>query len=320
MATRLPNPPPGALQVALGLEFAPLLTAGYLVAPGAAGRAELRQFGCTTGAAATAGLMSEWQSAENFLLAQSPAASDRPPRLFAASDRPPRLVAAVVECNYKAPVTVVGGTIALSELYRHVCNKRSHGSVEDDVRVALVETVQRFAQVELVRPPHNLWRWRLGDDDRTGSAPLQGLMTSLTALIVEGREVLLAHIGETAAYRVAAHGRSLQRLAADHTLAADPGLAQPPRADRGPGADLPRCVLGCGELADIQIEWFKLDPGDTLLVCSSSLLRGNRGEDTIVRTLVDCEPAAARDQLTARRSSPDQPERMATVVILRPPL
>lgn len=310
MATPLPHPPPSTLEVELGREFAPLLTAGYMVAPGAAGQAALQLFGRTVGAAATTGLMGDWRTAENFLLAQS----------SLASDRPQRLLAAVAEGNYKALITGVGGTIALSELYRHVCEKSSRDSVEDDVRVALVETVQRFAQLELVRPPHNLWRWRLHDETGTAAAPLNGLMTSITALIVEGREVLLAHIGETAAYRAAAHGRSLQRLSADHTLASDPEFAQRLGADHEYFADIPRCALGCGKLADIQIEWFKLDPGDTLLVCSSSLLHGRLSEDTIVRTLVDCEPAAARDQLTARLSSSDLPERIPTVVVLRPPL
>ena len=303
----IPNPAPRALEGELEREFEPLITQGCLVTPGQDGQAALQRFGRELGAAATryGGLLAGAQNAENFLLAQT----------APSTERPQRVVAAITEGNYKAPVSVVGGTIALCELHRHVCRKKSRDSVEDDVRVALVETLQRLRRIELADPPHTLAQWRFQNSASAGFSPLSGLMTSFTALVVEGRELLLAHVGECQAYRVAAHGRALQRLSADHTLSADPEFLR----QYGPDpevlammSDTPRFVLGSCALADIQIEWFRLDPDDTLLLCSSSLRKRQLSEDLIVQTLGQtlghCDPAEARDKLLALPLLGDRPD------------
>ena len=144
MTRVISNPAPRALEGELEREFAPLITQGCLVAPGQDGQAGLQLFGRELGAAATryGGLLAGAQNAENFLLAQT----------APSTERPQRVVAAITEGNYKAPVSVVGGTIALCELHRHVCRKKSRDSVEDDVRVALVETLQRLRRIRACRP------------------------------------------------------------------------------------------------------------------------------------------------------------------------
>ncbi len=307
MARAVPNPDPGAFEDELARELAPLLTAGYLVPPGGDGKAELRRFAAVVGAAATryGRLIAGERSAENFLLAQSPA----------DPDRPSRLVAAVCEGNYKAPVTVIGGTIALCELYRHVFT-RAGDSVEDDVRLALVETLQRLQRINRAEPPHRLTRWHFHNSNSSTTSEITELATSFTALIVEGREVLLAHVGECHAYRVTPHSRQLQRLSADHTLAADPQHAGVADLIYWMG-DLPRCVLGLCQLTDLQLEWFPLGPGDTLLLCSSSLRKGALGDDELAQLLLDHEPETACTKLMALAPLAERPDLSATVIVVR---
>ena len=298
----------------LAREFAPLIAQGLMATPGEDAQVELQLAGVPIGAAVTryGGLLPGAQNAENFLLAKS-----APSTHF-----PQRLVVAVSEGNYKAPVTVVAGTLALSELHRRVGGARRSDNLEDDVRVALAQAVQRLTELERLKPPPVLTRWRFDNFFTTAPAMLQGLASSLTAVAVAGRDAVLAHVGECHAYLARASERSLRRLSADHTLAAQPDFQEWVRRDPEKlllFGSLPCWVLGNSPLADIQIEWLRLDPGDTLLLCSSSLRKGRASDELLHQILQDAEPRVASERLLATAPRDTHPALSTTVAILRVP-
>ena len=129
---------------------------------------------------------------------------------------------------------------------------------------------------------------------------LQGMGTTVTAVLNDGTYVWLAHVGDSRAYLL--RDGSLRQVTRDHTFVqqlVDEGRIAPEDVSTHPQRNLITRALDGREPVDLDLERLDLAPGDRLLLCSDGLsgivsddslqdvLRGNDDPDTAVHQLID---------------------------------
>jgi protein phosphatase len=169
-----------------------------------------------------------------------------------------------------------------------------------------------------------------------GDASLQGMGTTLTAAMVEGDTLVIAHVGDSRAYVLRAG--HLHQITDDHSLVGElirRGALTPEEAERHPQRSVITRALGAEEAVDVDVLRFPLEDGDLLLLCSDGLtgmvgdaeltriLRAGGDLDALARACIDAaNRAGGEDNVTAvlvrfgaRHADDAEPER-APVVIL----
>ncbi|MFO0871539.1 MAG: protein phosphatase 2C domain-containing protein [Pirellulales bacterium] len=103
-------------------------------------------------------------------------------------------------------------------------------------------------------------------------ARFRGMASTLTALVVQGSQVVLIHLGDSRAYLW--HDGRLSQLSRDHTLAQDI-LNRQPQLPGQRTSRLANVLTNClgGEDGPIRVETGRLQwsPGDCLLLCTDGL-------------------------------------------------
>lgn len=155
-----------------------------------------------------------------------------------------------------------------------------------DVTAVLERMTDRFMQIDsAVR--------READHDFT----LQGMGTTLTVAAVLGSDLLVGHVGDSRAYLL--RGSTLKQLTTDHTLAQaliDAGVADPDDpASRSMRHVLTAAVGSLGQEVDPQVQRFKLERGDQLLLCTDGLTETVE-DSTIAHVLQDSATAQSACQ------------------------
>lgn len=119
-------------------------------------------------------------------------------------------------------------------------------------------------------------------------AALQGMGTTLTALHIDGDGCVIAHVGDSRAYRW--RGGSLDQLTRDQTWVqeqVDAGLLAPEQARDHPFSAMLTCALGIEEAElDVQVLAPACESGDTYLLCSDGLM-ARLDDDDVRRILVE---------------------------------
>lgn len=157
---------------------------------------------------------------------------------------------------------------------------------QSDVTTVLERMTDRFLQIDsAVR--------READHDYT----LQGMGTTLTVAAVLGSDLLVGHVGDSRAYLL--RGSNLKQLTTDHTLAQaliDAGVADPDDpASRSMRHVLTAAVGSLGQEVDPQVQRFKLERGDQLLLCTDGLTETVE-DSTIAHVLQDSTSAQSACQ------------------------
>jgi protein phosphatase len=101
---------------------------------------------------------------------------------------------------------------------------------------------------------------------------LSGMGTTLTAAIVCGERVLIAHIGDSRAYF--ARGGRLEQITRDQSIAGQlvaSGVMKEEEAQRTPFRHVLLHAVGLKEKVEIALDGIDLVPGDTLLLCTDGL-------------------------------------------------
>ena len=115
---------------------------------------------------------------------------------------------------------------------------------------------------------------------------LQGMATTLTVACSLGSELLVAHVGDSRAYRF--HGGKLTRLTRDQTMAqslADAGAIRQDEVAKHPARHvLTSAIATRGAFVQVELGRFSLEDGDQLLLCSDGLTE-MVPEDRIAATL-----------------------------------
>lgn len=151
---------------------------------------------------------------------------------------------------------------------------------------------------------------------------LDGMGTTLTALVVTERKLLSGHVGDSRLYelRSGEGHRSLHQCTVDHTVAreqSDAGIISPDRVEDHPLSHVLTRSVGAGEAPGVDV--VDLGPGTetarTFLLCTDGLVRVV-DEDEIPDTVGDkplAEAAKALVELANQRGAPDN----VTVVLVR---
>jgi PPM family protein phosphatase len=123
-----------------------------------------------------------------------------------------------------------------------------------------------------------------------------GMGTTLTAVIVGGREVTVGHVGDSRLYRL--RGDELERLTTDHSLVEEyvrAGRLAPEEAESHPQKSIITRALGVE--ADVDVDTLTCDArdGDVFLICSDGLTGMVSEEDVahILRQRESLEQAAS---------------------------
>jgi protein phosphatase len=140
----------------------------------------------------------------------------------------------------------------------------------------------------------------------------EGMGTTLTAAIVEGTRIAIAHVGDSRAYLL--HGTQLQRVTQDHSMVADMvrrGQLTEQESRVHPNRSVITRALGTD--TDLEVDAFEVEasPGDRLLLCSDGLtgmledaviaerLGAYRDPEVAAKMLVDsANDAGGQDNIT----------------------
>ncbi|MGO8793648.1 MAG: Stp1/IreP family PP2C-type Ser/Thr phosphatase [Candidatus Sulfotelmatobacter sp.] len=147
---------------------------------------------------------------------------------------------------------------------------------------------------------------------------LHGMGTTCTALVVRGRELYFAHVGDSRLYLV--RNSSIRRLTRDHSYVGrlvESGIVRAEDAEKHPQRHILTAALGAGR--DVAVDGAEpgtlLQPGDDLLLCTDGLWSVVT-EEELERSVTANSPAqccAALVSLARQRGGPDN----ITLQILR---
>ncbi len=152
--------------------------------------------------------------------------------------------------------------------------------------------------------------------ERSHAEPdLEGMGTTLTAVLVDGRDAHLVHVGDSRAYL--ARGGTFVQLTDDHTLVQtllDQGRITADQVASHPHRSVITRAVGVGD--DVEIDGMRLTlrDGDRLLLCSDGL-SGVVDDEQIARTVAEHDPDAAVGLLVDAANAAGGPDNV-TVVLL----
>jgi PPM family protein phosphatase len=145
----------------------------------------------------------------------------------------------------------------------------------------------------------------------------RGMGTTLTATMVEGRRIHIAHVGDSRAYLL--RNGHFSQLTDDHTLVqhlVDEGQITREEAATHPQRSIITRAIGVSREVDVDSMSLDLEPGDQLLLCSDGLT--GVVEDEIIESELtpDVEPQEAIERLVERANAAGGPDNI-TIVLLR---
>ena len=149
------------------------------------------------------------------------------------------------------------------------------------------------------------------------SVDFRGMGTTATTLAILPAGALVAHVGDSRAYRL--RGSKIEQLTFDHSLVWELKASGRSTDDEVPGYISKNIItrsLGPSPTVQVDLEGpFPLQPGDTFLLCSDGL--SNQVQDDEIGAALGCLPPAEAAQtlidLACLRGGPDN----ITVIIVR---
>lgn len=145
---------------------------------------------------------------------------------------------------------------------------------------------------------------------------LEGMGTTLTALLIDNGAAHLVHVGDSRAYL--SRGGALAQLTDDHTLVQaliDQGRLTPAEAGKHPHRSVITRAIGVAADVEVDARSITLEPDDTLLLCSDGLT-GMITDERIAELLATHAPADAIDALIAAANEAGGADNV-TVLIVR---
>ncbi|UVJ39654.1 PP2C family serine/threonine-protein phosphatase [Arthrobacter sp. CJ23] len=145
---------------------------------------------------------------------------------------------------------------------------------------------------------------------------LSGMGTTVTALLLEGRKLHFAHIGDSRAYRL--RNKVFEQISIDHTFVQrliDEGRLRPEEAESHPHKNVLMRVLGDVDASpELDLDVLDVEPGERWLLCSDGLnyVAGHVVERVVRETKDLRECAKLLVDLTLEAGAPDN----VTVVLL----
>jgi PPM family protein phosphatase len=149
-----------------------------------------------------------------------------------------------------------------------------------------------------------------------GDKSLEGMGTTITALVEDGDVIHLAHVGDSRAYLL--RGGELSQLTEDHTLVQElvkQGKLRPEDAKRHPQGSIITRALGVDPDVQVDTATFKIVAGDRLLLCTDGL-SGVVDQTSIRNVLLRTrDPQQASERLIALANEQGGPDNITVVVL-----
>ncbi len=170
------------------------------------------------------------------------------------------------------------------------------GVVRDDPQVALLEAFAAAHERILAYASQH--------------PELQGMGTTCTALVVRGKELFFAHVGDSRLYLI--RGGNISRLTRDHSYVArlvENGIVRPEDAEKHPQRHILTAALGSGMQVSVDGSEHSLAllEGDELILCTDGLW-GVMTEEELARAAAGKTPAeccSSLVKLAIQRGGPD---------------
>ncbi len=147
---------------------------------------------------------------------------------------------------------------------------------------------------------------------------LQGMGTTLTAALVAGQDMFVAHIGDSRCYII--NSREIIQVTTDHSVVqemVDTGHISAEEALTHPRRNEITRVLGYSDASTPDLIQIKLYAGDNILLCSDGLC-GVLPTDRIQETVLAANsPAQACDDLVSQTNLAGGPDNIS-VIVARP--
>jgi protein phosphatase len=147
-------------------------------------------------------------------------------------------------------------------------------------------------------------------------AELQGMGTTLTAVVPDGNGVLVGHVGDSRAYLL--RDAELRQLTTDHSLVEElmrEGTLTEEQAATHPQRSIITRALGVEGAVEVDVYPVPLLPGDRLLICSDGLTSMLR-QDAIAGLLRrETDPTRAANLLVDAANAAGGEDNITTVVI-----
>ncbi len=148
-----------------------------------------------------------------------------------------------------------------------------------------------------------------------GSPALDGMGTTMTALLLHGNTVHLAHIGDSRAYRY--RGGVLMQMTDDHSVIAEQmraGLLTSEQARRSPYRHVITRALGIDSEITVDHRSIEAEPGDTFLLCTDGLTE--MVADTDIRRILSGTPPREAPEMLIRTANDQGGVDNITVVVV----
>lgn len=144
----------------------------------------------------------------------------------------------------------------------------------------------------------------------------RGMGTTLTAGLLVGQRLFLAHVGDSRAYLL--RGKKLKQLTHDHSWVAEEvarGALRPEDVAYHPARNVITRALGISPEVDVDVVALEVEERDLLLICSDGL-HSVVPDGEIAEVLGSHEPQKACELLIERANGHGGPDNV-TVVVLR---
>jgi PPM family protein phosphatase len=144
---------------------------------------------------------------------------------------------------------------------------------------------------------------------------LEGMGTTLTAVMIDGRDVFLVHVGDSRAYL--ARGDRFVQLTEDHTLVQaliDQGRITRDDVATHPHRSVITRAVGVASAVEVDTLRLTLRDGDRIVLCSDGL-SGVVDDDIIARLARAEDPATAVEGLVDAANDAGGPDNVTVVVI-----
>lgn len=143
----------------------------------------------------------------------------------------------------------------------------------------------------------------------------KGMGTTLTAVLLNGTRLCIAHIGDSRAYLF--RDGALQQLTDDHSLVMDhvrKGLLTKEQAETSPLQNILTRALGAQKTPAIDLAETALSEGDRLLLCTDGLFKAVK-EETLKETLkAQPDDSKACETLVTRANANGGPDNVTVVI------
>lgn len=149
----------------------------------------------------------------------------------------------------------------------------------------------------------------------SNSPAIQQAGCTMTAAVVHGAELVIAHVGDSRAYLL--RKGALYPLTSDHNVAQMLATGQTPPGGQPLAGNVLTRSLGAAPTVAVDVNRFPLEAGDTVMVCSDGL-HGVLSDDDIKKVLGRTTPEKAAGKLIDLANAQGGPDNISVVIARLP--